>query len=1347
MNGLWPYPGLRGRIFLDYPLDILFNSECTLKSHESGLVRLLSAYKKAVDELDEAIAGAVAKVIEDNLDKVSPEKERNKVDQGQQKLKAASRDQALRNQENLKSFGWPGLLQKDWEDKSPNGVLEKAVEGLKEVFPKYMRCKESTELIPRAARHDLLFLYFFGRCKDDFDDYRKALPESCADLLRKVKHWPSAAQGRWQGAGLDDKIEKLLLAAEQKVLGRMEGEPRNQRDEARARWLLWEYFGRPTDDKRACVSKYLLTEDWSSMVKNWEAAANAEWAIAFGGEWPCRAFDAQASYLRQQVEGLGVNNQKRACILRVLQFHMLLRSRVLGALQLPSGGATSGPGAKPHKDPGSGNIVIEGTPGTGKSTLALQMALALTKWPNQYHAVYLSLEEPVDSLCAKARKLSRDWRRLLKPVIFLDDIEDGSSPQAIGERLRLALAQPAECPMRDLSSEACEKHQQEDPEPKVLLPCLSPRSVAPERAGGSGLVWERLQQLERLLAGAKWLREHSKDQPELPHIGMVCIDSLNTFGDRPLTRAELCRLFDLFREYQVIGLCTAEAGPETEEMASSDLVDILIRLEAVKDDGYFTRYFEIVKSRYQSQVYGRHPFKIRCEDDVKREAVHPSKPPVFTTLFQAVKIFPSVHTVVAATEQRGTRAGGSADAFDFGIEGLRHMLNPTLRRNSVLAIVGERNTYKTPLSQQFLLKGLLSRESVVLIRLHEQVSFHPTDKDREWRLSDDRFRDIHWPNFAPEPEGRWLESSKLVQQCYRYGKVGGPWLFELALKGGAILPEEFLQFVRNILRSEPAACPIKRVVLDNVALIGASYPLLRHSQNAGDLFLSTFVHVMRNCGVDLVMLGTRTGLVEADEMVNRACALADEVLTCEYCDVFGDRYITIHGGGLAAGRGDKGAERQREMVPAVIVPGRTFRVDLEKLEGLAGFGTSHIHRAGLSLLTFEENELHRKYNQDLEKLIGAALGVIPPLPTPGTDRYREQAGVEVIPFRPDDNQSFHDGLILMAGKPIDKTIVATVDEFFVQPDKSQEPTRVFAALGGKMKELPENQRKRVCSYLSNIEKHLEMSKTGVRPYYANVLLLAYDGALSKRPFKVPFASWSDLAKQMRGRKEPPARFGWDRTARETGACLLLDALIPKGQTDDLADYLKRSDYLRDAEAEVEALVELAQMDRGDSRPNAHVYACWYSQLRETIRPSAKAKSGLASNTKVCGLPGGGFTGDWYIGVIDGSVSVSLGQRLVDMLCQEKEEAKRLGCGVGLPTSEKFYTDKADFPLWPGASTYLSDVRSFHDNARSRSGIQDYQDIKPALYEAWSEMVDEGKAVRKVLKGLPKRIGILVTPKP
>ena len=112
------------------------------------------------------------------------------------------------------------------------------------------------------------------------------------------------------------------------------------------------------------------------------------------------------------------------------------------------------------------------------------------------------------------------------------------------------------------------------------------------------------------------------------------------------------------------------------------------------------------------------------------------------------------------------------------------------------------------------------------------------------------------------------------------------------------------------------AARFERVVLDDVSRIGISYPFLRNSKTAGDLFLPSFVHLMRNYGVDLVIIGTSSELKESDDVISRACGLADTVVSCRNCDIFGDRFVIVSGEGMVAGVGEEVGKR--EPIPGVI---------------------------------------------------------------------------------------------------------------------------------------------------------------------------------------------------------------------------------------------------------------------------------------------------------------------------------------------------------------------------------------------------------------------------------------------
>ena len=166
--------------------------------------------------------------------------------------------------------------------------------------------------------------------------------------------------------------------------------------------------------------------------------------------------------------------------------------------------------------------------------------------------------------------------------------------------------------------------------------------------------------------------------------------------------------------------------------------------------------------------------------------------------------------------------------------------------------------------------------------------------------------------------------------------------------------------------------------------------------------------------------------------------------------------------------------------------------------------------------------------------------------------------------------------------------------------------------------------------------------------------------------------------------------------------------------------------------------------------DAGIYLCWYSQLRDLI----KREPSLAQELAVCALPGGGFTGDWFIGVVKGSVSLALGQQIIKMLCGREEDYKRFVHGVGLPVSESFYKQDpnapAKFYAWPHAvDIFLTDIKRIYDDAHSRAEIRHYRQFHTALSVLARQLAppdlsvkpsdDEKEKVRKYAVGIVERV--------
>ena len=320
-------------------------------------------------------------------------------------------------------------------------------------------------------------------------------------------------------------------------------------------------------------------------------------------------------------------------------------------------------------DPGTGNIVIRGRPGTGKSTLAIQIAVACTLNPNKYDSIYLSLEERPHNVRQKANSFG--WDKYIQQLKYINNLDQFSTPYELGKTLAIIFSQIEEnCPLcKEVNANKLHVHKKNIKLDRliknhVLVPSLSPRNLTVSDKESGKLFWDRYQQLEKLLSGAKYLRDKNNrlrikeeiNQLYIPDIRLICIDSLNVFGDKLLTREELFKIFDLFKKYEMIGVFVVEE--DEREILSPDsrlhgdmieyLADVVISLSSGEDHEYYMRYFEIVKSRYQHQIYGKHPFKIH---NFPGKTDSTASLNMNTLNRSGLIIYPSLHYIVLETER------------------------------------------------------------------------------------------------------------------------------------------------------------------------------------------------------------------------------------------------------------------------------------------------------------------------------------------------------------------------------------------------------------------------------------------------------------------------------------------------------------------------------------------------------------------------------------------------------------------------------------------------------------------------------------------------------------------------
>ncbi len=776
-----------------------------------------------------------------------------------------------------------------------------------------------------------------------------------------------------------------------------------------------------------------------------------------------------------------------------------------------------------------------------------------------------------------------------------------------------------------------------------------------------------------------------------------------------------------------------------------------------------------------------------------------------------IRLFPSVHTIVAASEHLAEPEEThthSPDRWIWSSENLGKMvrLMPTTD-SQVFTVVGPATSGKSLIAGNFLLEGLFSGEDVLLIRFSERADFSaegswspdPQDagvsrsrnrKDRRANFfATDALRrlvskaeydalaresektthatrkafdakpsvrpffeaqraaqvtvlEAFLSTFGPQKiqfrihefdEGlrkNVIDADKEAKQATRK-----PLLVEIAMRPGALLPEEFVAIVREVYRwgrhfRQREGFGIRRAALLDVHLIGAQYPLLKHSSTTAGLFLSSLTHILRCRKTDFMMTAQVSGVPESENVMKKAVSLADHVITCEHCDVFGDRYITVRGPGLI--EGDMIRARSPELVPAVFRRQRDrqhkdeeprgadyFEVDFTTLQGLVGFSSGDIRRPGVCLQLFEEGTLHAAYNSQVARLVRFAMGsegsgkldslpdeeprrraFSPSLPVVST---RESPTVTVDSFDSVYANPFHHSLELLQGAPLHNTVLRTIDEFAIR--------------NTLVKDVAEKVQERL------LYAHL---------YYRNVLLLACDQKTQADliQFKEdPFDFWHMVETLA---ERDGLTILCDHRAQETLACLAIDGLlplergrcrrVPKPWVAALPNYLDLMSrilpkayplFSTDASSELspqarelvqtpeqrarmhlerlrreqvgravaeqisDALKSLSPSQDGSAETHRYLILCWYSHLRELIAKyeSATQNGDLDSSAvrkvvgamQVLALPGKGFRGDWYLEVPAGSVSEFLGKGIKDALLRPEEDLKRFIEGIGIPS--------------------------------------------------------------------------------
>lgn len=812
------------------------------------------------------------------------------------------------------------------------------------------------------------------------------------------------------------------------------------------------------------------------------------------------------------------------------------------------------------------------------------------------------------------------------------------------------------------------------------------------------------------------------------------------------------------------------------------------------------------------------------------------------------------------SDQDNKNTGMSKDEYakGLGVKSLKYLLSDGLTDKHIIFILGERNTYKTTLTRNLIFYSLLDDadftasdpkkpkkpekpkkgENVVLIKFQDYKIMGrdiKISKDVEEILkkgksynSGNKFGFKEITNLETDKERypllKILDNSRIlklnndkVKINFYHISINGSepkkqdkkaCLMEIEVFDKSISSEELMVLISSILTApelnDGEKTRIDRFILHDINHIGISFPLLVSSKTSNDLFLSSVTKLMRKYDVKLLMTATNgTNLKTSNDLISNAFAVSDSVLMCKHIEVFGSIYATIFSENIMTGD-----RSNNEIVPGVITyENGSFDVDFNILRGLVGFETGKIYRPDLNIILSKGNKYFKDYIKEITQML--EFGLAESMKRKAV-MQRKDFSINVIEVDNIGSEALYEAISFNEGGPVNKTVLYSVDEFYLAEKKVTDISKVMVYLKdykrfGTPAQDSVGTSKSIKKIL-NKDRYIikkDINKKGIYnylvPLYTNALYLLIDKEclkerhdkkeesssrksiqemmesekedLSSRESiqeikesgKEDLTSWKIIHEIVKGGNNESELISFNHISKETISCVFIDLILSTflrykenstNKDEDkkvlrigkliklLEDFLginKKEDEKKDIYADFEAFHKVFSgffkktYNRKEDENNnecrksrSPLKLVWHSHLREifdskeidnNITSSSSKNLNSIDDYEVIPLPGGGFVGDWYVGILKGSTNIHQGIRVIETICNEVEDYKRYTIGVGLPVREKFY--EHEYPIISSRVTKLSlknIYKSVYEKANKRSEIENYGAVREVMYE-------------------------------